>query len=99
MSTTQVAEKDLPPAPEAKFINAPETLEDAIKRLMEAEMRLEDLSRATEIAMITRQFDMVESFKASADEYLLTKVLFDQPTAEDFKITIVTDKEEDAKTQ
>ena len=50
--------------------------------------------------MITRQMDMVESFKASADEYLLTKITIDQPTAEDFKLTILTDeKEEDAKAQ
>ena len=99
MSNTKVDEKDLPQV-EIKYINAPATLEEAIERLMLAEMRLEDLSRATEIAMITRQMDMVESFKASADVYLLTKITIDQPTAEDFKLTILTDeKEEDAKAQ
>ena len=98
MSTTQVAEKDLPPAPEVKLINAPETLEDAIKRIMEVEMRLEDLSRACEIAVITRQFEIVETFTQSANESLINKIVMEQPSLDDFKLTVITDeKEEDVK--
>jgi hypothetical protein len=85
---TAVAEKDLPPA-EVKFLNAPETLEAAIERIMEVEMRLEDLARASEIASITRQFEMLDSFKMAADECLLTKITIEQPTAEDFKLTVI----------
>jgi hypothetical protein len=98
MSTTQVAEKDLPPAPEVKLINAPATLEDAIKRIMEVEMRLEDLSRACEIAVITRQFEIVEAFTQSANESLINKIVMEQPSLDDFKLTVITDeKEEDVK--
>jgi len=89
MTTTAVDEKDLPPVPEAKLINKPEDLDAAVERIMELEMRLEDLARACEIAMITRQFDVVESFKATADECLLKKIVIEQPTAEDFKLTIL----------
>ena len=85
---TAVAEKDLPPA-EVKFLNAPETLEVAIERIMEVEMRLEDLARASEIASITRQFEMLDSFKMAADECLQTKITIEQPTAEDFKLTVI----------
>jgi len=95
-NTTSVADKDLPPVIAPRFVNAPETVEDAIKRIMEVEMRLEDLSRAAEIAQITRQFEMLDSFKMAADDCLKTKIEIEQPSADGFKITIVSD-EEDAK--
>jgi len=95
MSNTQVDEKDLP-AVQKIYTNAPETVEAAIARIMELEMRLEDLSRASEIAMITRQFDMMESFKTAADASLLNKIVVEQPTAEDFKLTVITDEKIDA---
>ena len=98
MSNTAVAEKDLPPAPQVTLVNAPTTLEEAIARIQEVEMRLEDLSRACEIAVITRQFEIVDTFARNANETLEKKIQTVQPTVEDFKITIVTDeKEEDAK--
>jgi predicted transcriptional regulator len=87
---TAVPEKELPAVPEAKLVNAPENLEDAIQKLMEAEMRLEDLARACEIAAITRQFEIMEAFKDAADEYLLTKVQIEQPDTGDIKVTVVT---------
>lgn len=97
MSNTKVDEKDLPDVSHVNYVNAPDTLEAAIERIMELEMRLEDLSRATEIAMITRQFDMVESFKASADLALETKITLDHGTLEDFKLTVITDEKTDAE--
>lgn len=93
MSTTAVNEKDLP-VPEAKLIGAPETLELAVERIMELEMRLEDLSRACEIASITRQFEMYESFVNDAQESLKTKIQIEQPSAEDLKLTVITDDRE-----
>jgi hypothetical protein len=96
MSTTAVNEKDLP-VPEAKIVGAPETLELAVDRIMELEMRLEDLVRACEIASITRQLEMVDSFAMAAQESLKSKIQIEQPTAEDLKITVITDDKEDAK--
>jgi hypothetical protein len=89
VGTTAVEEKDIPP-PSTVFHNAPETLEAAIERLMEAEMRLEDLARACEIASITRQMEIVEAFKTAADEYLQTKITINQPETGDIKLNVVT---------
>jgi hypothetical protein len=88
MSTTQVEEKDLPKV-ETVYLNAPTSIEAAIARIMEVEMRLEDLSRACEIAAITGQFNILESFRSEADSALLTKITIEQPTAEDFQLTVV----------
>jgi hypothetical protein len=60
-------------------------------------MLLEDLSRAVEIASITRQIDMLDGFKQSADDYLVGKIIIQQPDMGEFKLTVITDKEEDAK--
>lgn len=90
VNSTAVAEKDIPPAPEPVFHNAPETLEAAIARLMEAEMRLEDLARACEIASITRQMEIIEAFKTAADDYLQTKITHSQPETGDIKLNVVT---------
>lgn len=97
MSNTAVNEKDLPAIPEPTYINAPATVEEAVQRLLQVEMLLEDLSRAVEIAQITGQFNLVEGFRNSADEYLKNKVQIEQPDMGDFKVTIVTNEKEDAK--
>lgn len=89
--TTVVAEKDIPQLPQPVYHNAPETLEAAIARIMEVEMRLEDLSRATEIASITRQFEILDSFKREADGCLEKKIVIEQPSSgEDMKLTVIT---------
>lgn len=89
--TTAVPEKELPQIPQPVLHNAPETLEDAIARIMEVEMRLEDLSRATEIASITRQFEILDSFKREADTCLEKKIVIEQPSSgEDMKLTVIT---------
>jgi hypothetical protein len=89
MSNTAVNEKDLPTT-KVKFINAPEDLDTAIERIMELEMRLEDLVRACEIATITRQIEMIDSFAGIANDSLANKIIIDQPTAEDLKLTVIT---------
>lgn len=89
--TTAVPEKDIPQMPEVTLHNAPETLEAAIERIMELEMKLEDLSRASEIASITRQFEILESFKREADSCLEKKIVIEQPgSGEDMKLTVIT---------
>jgi hypothetical protein len=97
MSNTAVNEKDLP-TPEAKLINAPVDLDTAIERILELEMRLEDLVRACEIATITRQIEMIDSFAGIANDTLANKILIQQPSAEDLKLTVITNNKEDAKT-
>ena len=91
VNNTAVDEKDIPKLPEPTYHNAPETVESAIVRIMELEMRLEDLSRAVEIAAITRQFEILEGFKSQADECLQNKITIEQPgSGEDMKLTVVT---------
>jgi hypothetical protein len=99
MSNTAVKEEDLPALAEVEYVNAPETLEDAVKRILEVEMRLEDLARACEIASITRQFEILDAFKTAADTYLQGKIQIKQPDLGEFKVTVITDDKEDAKAQ
>ena len=89
-TTTSVPEKDIPKAPEPILHGAPETIEDAIKRILELEMKLEDLSRAAEIASITRQFEILDSFKTEADRCLESKITIEQPSTADLKLTVIT---------
>ncbi len=89
--------KDLKLAHQEKYLNAPETLEQAIQRIMEVEMRLEDLARAVEIAEITGQLNMVEGFRREADECLKTKITIDRPLpTETMKITLITNEKENS---
>lgn len=82
-------ELPVPPGPEYK--NAPEDLSSAIQRIMDLEMALEDLSRAIEIAVISRQFELVDGFRARADEMLQTKITIVEPERGPMKITVITD--------
>jgi hypothetical protein len=89
--TTAVAEKDIPAMPTPVYHNAPETVEAAVERILELEMRLEDLSRACEIASITRQFELLDGFKNQADECLERKITIEQPSSgQDMKLTVIT---------
>jgi hypothetical protein len=92
---TSVEDKDLPEShvQKTEYFNAPTTIEQAIERIMEVEMRLEDLARAAEIAGITRQYNILEGFVNSATACLESKITINQPSAEDLKLTIVTDEE------
>ena len=79
------------------YLNAPADLDAAIQRIMELEMRLEDLARAAEIVEITRQFELFEGFRKAADEALVNKITIDRPIPEEpMKITIITDEKEKA---
>jgi hypothetical protein len=90
INTTAVDEKDIPALPESVYHNAPEDVLTAIERIMELEMRLEDLSRAVEIVQITRQFELLEGFKNQADECLKQKITIEQPSQENMKLTVIT---------
>jgi hypothetical protein len=83
--------------PKDPYLNAPADMDAAIQRIMEIEMRLEDLARATEIVEITRQFEILEGFRKAADECLVNKITIDRPLPEEpMKITIITDEKEKA---
>ena len=88
--TTVVAEKDIPALPQVTYHNAPESIDQAIERILELEMRLEDLSRACEIASITRQFELLEGFQNQANECLERKIQIEQPDHGEMKLTVIT---------
>jgi len=96
VNTTAVDQKDIPALPTPTYHNAPEDVPSAIQRIMELEMRLEDLSRAVEIAQITRQFEILEGFKSQADECLQSKIVIEQPDYGPMKITVLTNGKEKA---
>lgn len=80
------------------YLNAPADMQDAIDRIMELEMRLEDLARASEIVEITRQFELFEGFRRDAEAALEKKITIDRPIpTEKMKITIITNDEADTK--
>jgi hypothetical protein len=96
---TEVKEKDLP-VPEATYINAPEDLVQARDRILAVEMALEDLSRAVEIAQITGSWEILDTFRSTANEVLSTKIEIVQPDLGDIKIqTIHNDMEEEFDVQ
>lgn len=72
--------------------NAPKDYFTAVKRIMELEMRLEDLSRSAEIAEITGQINMIESFRKAADESLQNKMTIKRDVTGDMNLTVVTGK-------
>lgn len=77
------------------YLNAPADLQDAIDRIIELELRLEDLARAVEIAEITGQLNLVEGFRRDAEATLEKKITIDRPIpTETMKITIVTNEKE-----
>lgn len=83
--------------PEENYLNAPSDMDAAIQRIMELEMRLEDLARAAEIVEITRQFELFEGFRKAAEEALVNKITIDRPIPEEkMKITIITNDKEKA---
>jgi hypothetical protein len=70
--------------------NAPADYFTAVKRIMEIEMRLEDLARAAELAEITGQINMIESFRKQAEESLQNKMTIKREANGDMKLTVVT---------
>lgn len=81
----------------SEYVNAPKDLGTAIERIMQLEFVLSDLARASEIASITGQHHLTESFRDVANEMLKTKVEIKEQDHGPFKLTIVTnDKEADA---
>jgi len=85
--------------PAVIYHNAPEDLDAARERIMELEMRLGDLHRACEIAVVCKDFGLMESFLLPSEAALEKKIVVEYPQAGPMKITIVTDKKEDASVE
>lgn len=76
--------KDIEDIEQAKKI-----IEDLQVRLFQGEMILDDLVRAVEIAEITKQFQLVSSFREAAEMFLKDRIVQPEQTqGEDFKVTI-----------
>ena len=63
------------------YIGAPETLDAAIERILELELRLGDLHRAAEIAVAVRDFSLIEGQMPEAEKTLETKIVVEYPDA------------------
>jgi hypothetical protein len=58
-----------------KITEARKIIDDLQVRLLAREQALDDLSRSVEIAEITKQFQLVTSFREAADEQLKNRVV------------------------
>ena len=69
--------------------NAPETLEDAVRRIMQLETALDDLVRATEIAQYSKQYHLAEVYMAQAEELLQDRIIVPELEQGDFNLTVI----------
>lgn len=78
-----------------------EMIDTLQERLLVVEDALEDIARATEIAEITRQVEMLSTFKDQANAVLAERMVRPDSSvlADSYKMTIITDDEskEEAK--
>ena len=75
--------------PKIVLENAPETLEDAIRRIMSLETALDDLVRATEIAQYSKQYHLAEVYMAQAEELLQDRIIVPEIDTGDFNLTVI----------
>jgi hypothetical protein len=96
---TAVDKRDLPADRKPIHHNAPADMEQAIARIMELEMRLEDLVRATEIAEASAQWHIIGGFRLDADSALKNKITVEYPQSDEPNITVVTGEVSDVTQQ
>lgn len=89
LDSTKVDNKDIPEL-SLVYVNAPEELDSAVQRILKAEMVLEDLVRAVEIAQATQQWQLMDSFISEATAYLSGKIQIEQPDFGPLKLQVVT---------
>lgn len=77
------------PAEVKKIKQARELITTLQQRLWQTEQALDDLSRATEIAQYSKQYEVVESFRGAAEELLQERLTLPERDQSDFKVTIV----------
>jgi hypothetical protein len=93
--STAVPEKDLPAEPASTLLNLPEDMDAAISRIMELEMRLDDLARAAEIAEACRDINMLGPFAKAAMTSLEKKITIEHKQ-QDINITVVVDDDDES---
>jgi hypothetical protein len=79
------------------YHNAPEDLEKAIERILELELRLGDLHRAAEIAVVVRDFTLIEGQMPEAEKSLENKIIVEYPSNGHAPLTVVTGTYDPAK--
>lgn len=82
------------PASVKKIKEARELITTLQRQLWQTEQALDDLSRATEIAQYSKQYEVVESFRNAAEELLQGRLTIPENDMSDFKVTIVEATEE-----
>jgi hypothetical protein len=83
--------------PKPTYHGAPEDMDKAIDRILELELRLEDLHRAAEIAVAVRDFTLIEGQMPEADKTLEKKIVVEYPNAGPGPITVLTGTYDPAK--
>lgn len=73
-----------------RYENLPTDLDAAIERIKFLEIALEDLSRASEIAQYSGQFELLGSFRNTAEELLRTKIRPAEADPTEMNITIIS---------
>jgi hypothetical protein len=71
------------------YVGAPEDLGKAIDRILELELRLDDLHRAAEIAVAVKDFTLIEGQMPEAAKALDTKIVVEYPNNGPMQITVV----------
>lgn len=94
---TSTENPDTPAMIQPIYHNAPETLDDAIQRIIELELRLGDLHRAAEIAVAVRDFTLIEGQMPEAEKALENKIEIEYPGAGHAPITVITGQYDPAK--
>jgi hypothetical protein len=83
--------------PKPTYHGAPEDLEKAIDRILELELRLGDLHRAAEIAVVVRDMTLIEGQMPEAEKALENKIVVEYPGAGHSPITVLTGTYDPAK--
>ena len=79
------------------YHNAPKKLNKAIERIMELELILGDLHRAAEIAVVVKDFTLIEGQMPEAEKALENKIVIEYPGAGHAPITVITGTYDPAK--
>lgn len=77
------------PAEVKKIKEARALITDLQRQLWQTEQALDDLSRATEIAQYSKQYEVVESFRNAAEDLLQNRLTIAERDQSDYKVTIV----------
>ena len=72
-----------------KIKEARELITTLQRQLWKTEHALDDLSRATEIAQYSKQYEVVDSFRVAAEEVLQDRLVIPEHDMSDYQVTVV----------